>query len=247
MRSESGKRFLAVMASITFVVIVIGATFAYFTAKAQSDENAVNTASHFVQVDYTEGSKSMQAIDLIPASEEVALFSYHGMKYNDDNEVVYTDNDQCVDDNKRTICSIYSFEVTNLGDIDQHLGAFITITSNEFKNLKYVLYNVTDVTDEDTVLEKYNHKVKISTGNLANTYTDAGTFTGNGLEYVIGAKDQVEQILKPNVTQKYELVIWLNETGDVQDEQLNKFSGTMTVSLTDKQHVYGYIEKANKN
>jgi predicted ribosomally synthesized peptide with SipW-like signal peptide len=232
-----------VMAIVTFIVVVIGATFAYFTAKASSENEAVASASHFVQIDYNDG-KDLQANDLIPATEEVALFSYHGMKYNADGKVVYTDNQQCIDDNSRTVCSIYSFDVTNLGSVEQNLGAFVTIASNQFTNLNYVLYNVTDVDADDSVLDKYNNKVVVSKGTFSTTYNEFGTFTNSTIDYVIGGKNQLEQVIGAGSTSKYELVIWLNETGDVQNEQMYKFSGKMTVSLTDENHVAGYIEKA---
>lgn len=234
-----------VMAIVTFIVVVIGATFAYFTASSRSEAEAVNTASHFVQIAYNDG-KDLQAIDLIPASRDIALFGYHGIQYvyeDGTEKAFYTDNQQCVDDNNRTICSIYSFDVTNLGTIEQHLGAFVTVTSNQFTNLSYVLYNVTNVSDTDSVEERYAHKIEISSGSFPNTYTEAGTFTGNALVYTIGSENQVEQILGPGDTEKYELVIWLNETEDVQYEQGLKFSGKMTVSLTDQEHVKGYIEQ----
>jgi hypothetical protein len=249
MKNKSSDRFLMVMSIVTFFVVVIGATFAYFTAKTASEKEAINMASHFVQIEYNDG-KDLQASDLIPATKDIALFSYHGMKYSNENgteTVYYTDNKQCTDDNERTVCSIYSFDVTNLGSIEQHLGAFVTITSNQFTNLSYVLYNVTNVDINASTEDKYKSRIEVSSGTFPTTYTEASdeTFIKNEIEYIVGKSDQLEQTIAPESTNKYELVIWLNETGDVQEEQRFKFSGSMTVSLTDEEHIYGYIEQAN--
>lgn len=243
MKKKSSDRFFIVLAIVTFIIIVTGATFAYFTASARSEETAVNTSSHFVQIDYVEGNV-MSAIDLIPADKEVAMLSYHGMKETGGDPIII-DNPQCIDDNNMVICSTYNFEVTNLGSIEQHMGAFITATSNQFTNLKYALFNVTDVSEDDTIIDKYNKKTLISTGDLPITYTQSGSFTGNGMVYVIGAEGQVSQTLAPNDTKKYEILIWLEDTGEPQDEQGKTFKGKVTVSLTDQEHIYGYIEKAD--
>lgn len=243
MKNKGSNHYFVVILVVSFVIIIIGATFSYFTASARSDSEAVNTASYFVQVDYNDG-QSIGTTDLIPSSKEIALFSYHGVEFDSDGNAVYTDNPQCIDDNSRVVCTVYSFDVTNLGNIEQHLGAFITVSSNQFKNLKYVLYNVSDVSDDDSVEDKYNKSIEISTGDFPRTFDDFGYFTYPAVIYVIGRENQVEQILQPGETAKYKLVMWLNETNEVQFEQNFKFSGKMTVSLTDQSHVYGYIEKA---
>ena len=214
------------MSILTFIVIIIGASFAYFTAVDRSADNALDMASHFVNVEYSDG-KEMQAKDLIPSTMDVAVRSYLGA----------SSNGQCKDDNNMTVCSIYSFSVTNLGSIEQHLGAIISSTYNKFNNLRFVLYNVTDP----------NNKLMISTGDLPYNYeTDVQVTSKIMTRYVIGDEGQLEQILGPNETADYELVLWLNEAGYRNNiEQGVSFRGMMTVSLTDQEHVYGYIENVN--
>lgn len=219
--------FLVIMSILTFILVIIGASFAYFTAKARSDDRALDMASHFVQISYSDG-REMQADDLIPTSDSVAIRSYNGESV----------NGQCKDDNERTVCSIYKFEVTNLGSIAQHLGARINIENNELLSLKYALFNVTNLQN----ITDSSNKIKISEGFLPTT---------NDVElldpyYIIGNVGQLEQVINANSTEKYELVLWLYDNNNPQDyEQAKSFSASVTVSLTDQDHVYGYIEDVN--
>ena len=145
-------------------------------------------------------------------------------------------DDQCKDDNNRTVCSIYSFKVTNLGTIEQHLGAFISSTYNRFYNLRYMLYNVTDPDPKNQYL--------VSTGGIPYNYeTDVQVTSKVVYSYIIGAEGQLEQTLGPNESASYELVLWLNEAGEgnIIEEGMS-FAGMVTVSLTDQEYVHGYIE-----
>ena len=226
MEGKNSHGFLIIMSIVTFIVIIIGASFAYFTAKSRSADNALNMASHFVKIDY-EDNRGMQASDLIPSSMDVARMSYFGA----------SSNGQCKDDNNRTVCSIYSFKVTNLGTIEQHLGAFISSTYNRFYNLRFILYNVTDP----------DNKIMVSTGGIPYNYeTDVQVTSRVVYAYIIGDEGQLSQKLGPNESASYDLVLWLNEAGEgnIIEEGMS-FAGMVTVSLTDDEHIYGYIENVN--
>ena len=228
MESKSSRKVVVVISILAFIVVLIGATFAYFTASSRSERDAVDIASHIVEVSYNDG-KSLQAYDLIPATEEVVVKGYNSV----------SENGQCKDDNNRTICSVYGFEVTNLGNIEQQLGAFISTTYNRFYNLKYILYNVTDT----------DNVVRISSGAIPHNFeTDVQVTSKVTNVYIIGDEGQLEQSIKAQETQKYELVLYLNEVGYGNNiEQGYSFRGMVTVSLTDQNHVYGYIEDVNGN
>ena len=233
MEGKNNHKFIIVMSILSFILIIIGGSFAYFTAKARSDERSLDMASHFVQVGYNDGT-NLQADDLIPTSDNVAMRSYNGESV----------NGQCKDDNNRTVCSIYSFDVTNLGSIEQHLGARINIEKNGIIALKYALFNVTGNSD----IHDSSSKIKVSEGFIPNTINNPDYLSTGVIEpyYVIGGPDQLEQIVYPNITEKYELVLWLYDNNDAQNyEQGKQLVASMTVSLTDQEHVYGYIEEIN--
>lgn len=67
--------FYGVIAVATLIVAIIGATFAYFTASANSTENALAARAAKVSVDYTEG-RTIKATNLIPATADVVAAAY---------------------------------------------------------------------------------------------------------------------------------------------------------------------------
>lgn len=234
MKGKSSEKFLVIMSILTFLVVLVGATFAYFTAKARSDNEALDMASHFVEVAYSDG-RELQSNQLIPTSKNVAMASYNGL----------SEYGQCRDDNNMSVCSIYKFEVTNLGSISQSLGALINIDHNGFKSLNFSLFNVTNAND----IYDASNKIQISEGTFPNTI-DNPDYLSNGVLppfYIIGNDNQIPQTLAPGVTEKYELVIYLYDNYQVQNyEQGKEIAGTVTVSLTDSSHVKGYIEEVEE-
>lgn len=211
---------VVIVMSIIIVISVTVGTYAYFSATAQSSDEAIASGSNFVSLTYTD-SKNMISEELIPASKTVALASYNNQsKYG-----------QCKDDNDRSVCSIYSFQVENSGDIDQDLVATVKVNTNEFKNLYYIVY---DMTDENNIVEIASGKFKQVENNEGYSFNIFG--------------DEVTSSIELNQTniKKYEIVSWLNEIGENQNyEQGNKFFGTVIVSLTDASRIQGIIE-ANK-
>lgn len=86
------------------------------------------------------------------------------------------------------------FFIQSSGTLDQNLAIYINISKNEFKNnvLRFSLYN--------------SEKGKIGMGMIPSSG-----------KFLIG-----EDYLKSNMTNEYTLVIWLNENGTNQNDEMGK-------------------------
>ena len=67
--------FYGVIAIATFIVMAVGATFAYFTATTQSMNSAVQTGSTTLQLKYISYGTAWSKSDLIPANTAVVEYS----------------------------------------------------------------------------------------------------------------------------------------------------------------------------
>ena len=75
-KKNNGKGvFYGVIAVATLIVAIIGATFAYFTASANSSADALQATAAHVEVNYLEG-RQLVATNLIPSSAEVVALAY---------------------------------------------------------------------------------------------------------------------------------------------------------------------------
>lgn len=101
-----------------------------------------------------------------------------------------------------------TFKVTNSGSLDSLLKIQIDISQNEFSNktLKYTLYN----SNQEEVSEGYVEGKKQST--IANNI-----------------------YLKNNTTEEFTLIIWLNENGQNQNNEMKKnLIGLISIDASQK-------------
>ena len=64
--------FLGIVGILTLIVAIIGASFAYFSLNARSNENAVKVQAATVQIVYEEG-QNIAIENIIPSTQDVAL------------------------------------------------------------------------------------------------------------------------------------------------------------------------------
>ena len=75
--------FYGVVAVATLIVAIIGATLAYFSVTASSNEVAINATADRVSIDYLDGSQvTAQADKLIPAKFDIVKEVYETRFYN---------------------------------------------------------------------------------------------------------------------------------------------------------------------
>ena len=123
--------FLGVVAVATLVVAIIGATFAYFSITAQSDEDAVNLSAYefaatlSVSPVYPTGTGYNGLIPLDPDKE----IGTNSGKYN----LLYAMNEatnRCVDSNGYQVCAVYSLTFSNNSNEPMTLTGTLRTTAN---------------------------------------------------------------------------------------------------------------------
>lgn len=207
--------FLGVIGVATLVVAIIGATFAFFSASTNSAVNAVNVSSTTLGLGYDDTTGTLLKTNLIPAIPRIA--TYAALDQDGSNNT----NEQCVDDNGNSVCSVYQFTVTNTSTTTtQDVTFSIDVALNGFVNLKYKIYEGTASTLTAGAVS----------GNPAeSTVKDSGTFPSvasgathqtvdlSGLNKTLGKAS-------PSNAVTYTMVIWLDETNHDQSAGSNPTS-----------------------
>ena len=172
----------AVLSILTFVVMGIGSTFAYFTAN-------MNAAG---------GDMSVSSIKLVMELKVSPLYSELELLPTNDDDIYKAFDNKCLDLVGNGACLAYTIEINNIG---QEQSGYLTFKyeSDSIKNLKFtVLDNDNDfavlqpptlaTSDDIQIGEAINmtsNQVKkvtivlwISNLNIPQDYEQAGTFTG---------------------------------------------------------------------
>ena len=141
--------FYGVIAVATFIIMAVGATFAYFTATTNSTNSAVTTGSTTLKLKYISYQEAWMNNDLIPADYEVVEYSFENQ--NDTTAKVDGDNVAnalCKDDFGNSICSVYVFQVINTANSPQEVSINVVSELNQFTNLSAMAYEVSVPTDD---------------------------------------------------------------------------------------------------
>lgn len=126
---DSGKvnKFLLFTTILSVGILLVGATFSYFTVNNKSKLNAVSVSAGRVQLglgvsDMTSGIK------LIPTRDEDIMTAY---KHN------------CIDDNGYGACNVFSFSLSNFSKAQDVIGK-IDFTVNNIEHLSYMVLDDND-------------------------------------------------------------------------------------------------------
>ena len=183
--------FYMIIAMLTLVVAIVGATFAYFSLQA-SDENTIkgNAAQAGLSLEVRKVSVDASG-DLVPLDETLLEKAIAGDSA--------TGSQMCVDKNGNTVCQVYEIKVTNEGTAATAINGSLTLSAETITNLKWQIMTdqstpVTDTgqfkTTDDTEIAK-NDTVEANPGT--KTYyimiwideiespqndSDTGAFTG---------------------------------------------------------------------
>ena len=183
--------FYMIIAMLTLVVAIVGATFAYFSLQA-SDENTIkgNAAQAGLSLEVRKVSVDASG-DLVPLDETLLEKAIKGDSA--------TGSQMCVDKNGNTVCQVYEVKVTNEGSAATAVNGSLTLSAETITNLKWQIMTdqstpVTDTgqfkTTDDTEIAK-NDTVEANPGT--KTYyimiwideiespqndSDTGAFTG---------------------------------------------------------------------
>lgn len=264
MKSDTKGRdiFFGVVALATLIVAIIGATLAYFSITASSNEGAINATAAVVSIEYNDGQQvTAQADKLIPAEFSVVQTVYESTV----KKASVSEEDMgniCVDSNDRQVCSSYRFTISS--DIERTITASLNNEENGFTYLSYALYNVTQnkwvpLTDaNDYFLNFASCSNTNNEGDNANTNDDCFTQEGFQKKYTDNAKNSIfgiteeggklaskSELISGNL-QQYDLVIFIKETHENQNiDQGKSYRGTIIVDVLDggaNGQISGYVD-----
>lgn len=211
--SRDNKRgiFFGIIGVLTLIVAILGASFAYFSINVRSSDNALTVQAATVQIVYEQGTQ-IAIKDLIPSTKEIAERSV--TRAPEGNASGYT---KCIDDKGYTVCGFYDFTLTNQGTSPVNVTATVDPTAllegqKGFSNLKYVMYNITNSSDE------------------FGTQLYEGTTSYD--DFSLLGSDLNESMTLAVGQNKYRLFIWLDEQGEANDpEQGAIFQGTIHINV----------------
>ena len=231
-REDKRGIFFGVIGVLTLIVAIIGASLAYFSINAQSREDVLTVQAATVQIVYNDGD-ALAVSNIIPSSKEVALETYRrylkGETYSTevDGSQTQVPYEKCVDDKGYTVCGVYEFTLTNNGANPVDITAKVVPTAldegaKKFQNLKFVLYNITNVGETET-------GVQVSTGTVSYS------------EFSLLADPVTINI---GTTSIYRLFVWLDETNGPQDEEQGAtFKGTIHINVPGASNLTGNADQ----
>ena len=208
MENKNGQGiFYGVIGVATLVVAIIGATFAYFSATAESNNVITGTAAAAgLEVTVTKVSTDATG-GLIPLDESLLDNAIKGD--------TATQNKMCVDKNGNTVCQMYKIAVqsksTSTVNLTGTLALSFTGGENTYDALKWVNFNSTGLTT-DTQPTGYTDQTK-------NAYSATPTPITTAEPYSAG------------VTKYYYVLVYINNVNQPQ-ETTNKGTYTGVVRFT---------------
>lgn len=250
MRSDSKGRdiFYGIVAVATLIVAIIGATLAYFSITASSNEGAVNATAAIVSIEYNDGQQvTAQADKLIPADFSVVqnVYEYHNIASAD----TYSEENICIDKNNRQVCSVYRFTIKS----DVSNRSIIAFLNSEYNGFTYLSYAVYDVTNKQwlQLTDEGSNDLSLDSCSNENDNTEDDCYTEDGTRKTYSVNDPtatnsmfgytIQNGLTTNrsqqiaaATQTYDLVLFIKETEENQNvDQGQSYSGTIMVEILD--------------
>ena len=241
--------FYGVIGVATLVVAIIGATFAYFSATI-TQNNAINVGSTTVRLEVGTTQSNFKT-DIIPVDtiktvkdedtgeeSEVpveAFYLYPGFGSG-------TGKGTCTDDKGNSICSIYQIEVKNPAETKATQtikGALTPVANSGFSDLQYAVFS-----GPATSITSY----AVHGAESAASQSGTGKLIHKG---AIGSQDAVNKEqewrnssveLQAGQSTIYTIVVWLEDTGIVQNEQQGKlFTASLRFFSAEGSEVTGVI------
>ena len=254
--------FNLVIGIATLLIAILGATFAYFSATAKSEENDVTVKSAYVSISY-DGGTEIKASNLIPATQTVALKKYQkdvavydpetDGEINTDYDTYRNDIDRkCVDAKGKEVCYVYQFSIESDGEVGgtTDILASIKINKNEFDNLSYVLYEVTFKEEEGKVLtDKYGFGIveqyTYIKSNFSNVDNNPDNVDYTNIKFAkfekpydeIGENDEVLGIVNP-------VACLFGYIDEIDSKRADDTSRCTPYTLTNQEkHTYQLVKK----
>lgn len=217
--------FIVIVAMV--ILIISGATFAWFSALISSENNAVNLSSATLDISLVEDLSLIKG-RVIPSAEEYVDIA---SKYRNESGEI-DKNKYCIDDNGYEICSVYKFTVIN-NSLDNPVPLYFTLKPN-INNFTYLYFKVLD-SDFNEVMGK-THLDNIE----GKTEEEINSIVLTPLNKVLEASTSITD---PSFVTYY-IVMWVDEINENQTEldSGRTFASTLFVEAgTDGKGVTGMM------
>ena len=214
--------FYVVIAVATFIIMAVGATFAYFTATTNSANSSVKTGSTTLKLKYISYGSGWMNNDLITADTEVTEYSFENqndttIKPDDESalEKKYTilKNGLCKDDFGNSICSVYVFQVKNDANSPQTVALDVVSEINQFSSLNAMSYEISLPEDlSDYELKDSNNGI---TDPNFRKGDDSDSSDSDSIINVVDGDGKTLDLQKPGDTSKVNVYspIFINRKG----------------------------------
>lgn len=235
MENKKGNEiFLGVVGVATLLVAIIGATFAYFSASAQSDNEAINTSSTVLQLGYDDDPSKLST-SLIPTADDFALMAGtnenwiaakpEGFTHTDGKK--YIGQGLCKDSNRNEICGIYTFTIGNPNfTTAMTIEGSVISTKNEFENIWFAIYDETNTQvigptqfpESGDSVPLPGLKQQLVGSSLDASKGEAFDPTKPSDYTPVVDKSDPKNANTPSNVRTYKMVIWVHEAGGDQTE-----------------------------
>ena len=246
MENNNGRGiFYGVIGVATLVVAIIGATFAYFSASAASN-NAVHVGATTLSLKFLDEKDNFYT-DMIPVDSDDTNFKlYPGLTARDASKGT-VGKGTCTDDRGNAICGVYEFTINNPSTtVAQTVNGSLTVVKNGFTNLKYAVFKGSAAAIKEA---KGGFDVNQTT---AKKVDEAAIGELVVLKDTFGVKDDTDtwtntqQLLQPTASQTYTVVVWLEEAADANNaEQGQLFSANIKFDTGTGSGVTGTLSAAS--
>ena len=216
--NTNNKMFYVFIACIVLSIVIIGGTFAYFTART-SNNNVVygDAATTSFKLRVTKVTDVDNAFGLVPMRN---------------NQAPNAVKQGCDDDFGNAGCQIYKIVVESDSDSVMFLDGYIVTTPRDSR-LETRIANVYTDDNEETFYTKFKNDDFINSNSLSDEYNmDLGIKTGvkgirdeNNINNVLNRTDDIDCLFVENEkiggdvgnTQVFYVVIWVYDNGEAQD------------------------------
>lgn len=241
-KKKKKQLYMLIVFIATIILIIVGSTFAYFTATVSSVENAVSMTAAVFKVEM-EDDISLIKTALIPSAEiyvdrsTIERLDEDGnfiKPYEVEGEKVI-EKTACIDDNLQEICSIYTFTIINpMTTTELPVHVTLNPTVNSFSNLyfkvvdeqKNVVMGATHVVDDrEYTYDGFGNKIFEPGASIAPI-----PLTGIEVTLPKAVEDEkTGEIITSKAT--FSIILWIMETGKDQtiEDSSQVFAGTITI------------------
>jgi len=229
-----------ILGVIMFAALIAGATFAYFSASAASN-NAINVGSSTVTLRIKNESNNFYS-DLIPVDSTNANFKAYPGLVKKTSTLKGRGTNTCSDEVGNSICGVYQFTIENpsTNTSSQTVYGSMTVKSNGFPVMTSAASSgVTAVGKSNLYYAVFKGAASSHYGNFDLNGT-VGKVTATNTKMVQGKtalgqansfedwKNNTEQLLAPGESQTYTILVWLEENGAFNSGDQTK---TFTASI----------------